>query len=42
VTVRYDWLDRVHRVAGRDALNQLARERALERVLHNAAWARGR
>ena len=40
VTVRYDWLDRVHRVAGRDALNPLARERALDTHLLNAAWAR--
>ena len=41
VTVRYDWLDRVHRVAGRDALNPLARERALDTHLLNAAWVRG-
>lgn len=29
-TVRYAWLDRVHRVAGADALNPLARERRLD------------
>ncbi len=40
LTVRYDWLDRVHRVAGRDALNPLARERKLNTHLLNLAWAR--
>jgi len=40
-TVRYAWLDRVHRVAGRDALNPLARERKLDTHLLNAAFKRG-
>jgi hypothetical protein len=40
-TLRYDWLDRVHRVAGRDALNPLARERRLDTHLLNAGYARG-
>lgn len=40
-TLRYDWLDRVHRVAGRDALNPLARERKLATHLLNAAYVRG-
>lgn len=40
-TLRYDWLDRVHRVAGRDALNPLARERRLDTHLLNASYARG-
>ncbi|WP_108471024.1 alginate export family protein [Rhodanobacter thiooxydans] len=38
LTVRYDWLDRVHRVAGRDALNPLARERKLNTHLLNLGW----
>ncbi|HWU77295.1 MAG TPA: alginate export family protein [Rhodanobacter sp.] len=33
--VRYDWLDRVHRVAGDEALNPLARERRLDTHLLN-------
>ncbi len=41
LTLRYDWLDRVHRVAGRDALNPLARERKLDTHLLNAAWTHG-
>ena len=41
LTVRYAWLDHVHRVAGRDALNPLARERALDTHLWNAAWTSG-
>jgi hypothetical protein len=41
LTVRYDWLDRVHRVAGRDALNPLARERKLNTHLLNLAWTQG-
>ncbi|MEO8998806.1 MAG: alginate export family protein [Rhodanobacter sp.] len=41
LTLRYDWLDRVHRVAGSDALNPLARERRLNTHLLNAAWTRG-
>jgi hypothetical protein len=40
LTVGYDWLDRVHRVAGRDALNPLARERKLNTHLLNLAWTR--
>ncbi|MEO8777269.1 MAG: alginate export family protein [Rhodanobacter sp.] len=40
-TVRYDWLDRVHRVAGPDAINPLARERRLDTSLFNAAYVRG-
>ncbi|HJW05032.1 MAG TPA: alginate export family protein [Rhodanobacter sp.] len=40
LTLRYDWLDRVHRVAGRDALNPLARERRLNTHLLNLAWNR--
>jgi hypothetical protein len=41
LTLRYDWLDRVHRVAGRDALSPQARERKLDTHLFNAAWIRG-
>jgi hypothetical protein len=41
LTVGYDWLDRVHRVAGRDALNPLARERKLNTHLLNVGWAHG-
>ncbi len=41
LTVRYDWLDRVHRVAGPDALNPQARERKLDTHLLNAAYAHG-
>ncbi|KZC19359.1 MULTISPECIES: alginate export family protein [Rhodanobacter] len=40
LTLRYDWLDRVHRVAGRDALNPLARKRKLNTHLFNLAWSR--
>lgn len=40
-TIRYDWLDRVHRVAGPDALNRLARERHLDTHLFNATHVRG-
>lgn len=40
-TIRYDWLDRVHRVTGPDALNPLARERKLDTHLFNAAYVRG-
>jgi hypothetical protein len=39
-TVRYHWLDRVHRVAGDEALDPLARERDLDAHLINAAWTR--
>lgn len=38
-TLRYDWLDRVNRVAGEDAINPLARHRDLNTHLLNAAWA---
>jgi len=40
-TLRYDWLERVHRVAGRDALNPQARERRLNTHLLNASYAHG-
>lgn len=40
-TLRYAWLDRVHRVAGPDALSPQARERRLDTHLFNAAWTRG-
>lgn len=39
--VRYDWLARVHRVAGPDALNRLARQRKLDTHLFNVAHVRG-
>lgn len=42
VKLRYYWLDRVHRVAGDDALDELARERALADHLINAEMVRGR
>lgn len=38
VTLRYAWLDRVHRVAGDEAIDPLARERRLDAHLANAAW----
>jgi hypothetical protein len=38
---RYAWLGRVHRVAGDDALDPLARERALDTHLGELAWKRG-
>ncbi|PZO09591.1 MAG: hypothetical protein DCF27_04945 [Lysobacteraceae bacterium] len=38
VTLRYYYLDRVHRVAGDEAINPLARERKLRGHLGNAAW----
>lgn len=38
LTLGYHWLDKVHRVAGDDALNPLARERDLDTHLVNAAW----
>lgn len=38
VTLGYHWLDKVHRVAGDDALNPLARERDLNDHLFNGAW----
>lgn len=39
--LRYDWLGKVHRVAGPRALNPLARARRLDTHLLNAAWSRG-
>ena len=39
-TARYAWLERVHRVAGDDALDPLARERALDTHLAELAWKR--
>jgi hypothetical protein len=41
LALRYDWLDRVHRVAGDDARDPLARERDLDTHLLNAALQRG-
>lgn len=38
VTLRYAWLDRVHRVAGDDARDPLAREHRLDAHLGNVAW----
>lgn len=41
LTFRYAWLDRVHRVNGDDALDRLARQRALSTHLFNLRWAHG-
>lgn len=41
ITLRYDWLDRVHRVNGDDARDPLARERNLNTHVFNAAWKLG-
>ena len=41
MTLRYSWLDRVHRVSGDGARDPLARERNLESHLFNAAWKHG-
>ncbi len=41
VTLRYSWLDRVHRVNGDDARDPLARERDLDTHLFNATWKHG-
>jgi hypothetical protein len=41
LALRYAWLDRVHRVAGDDARDPRARERALSTHLLNATWKRG-
>lgn len=38
LTLRYAWLDRVHRAAGDQARNVLARERNLDTHLLNASW----
>ncbi len=37
-TLRYAWLDTVHRISGDDARDALARERDLSTHLFNAAW----
>ncbi len=37
-TLRYAWLDRVHRVSGDDAIDPLARERDLSTHAFNLAW----
>ena len=42
LTIRYAWLDRVHRVAGDNALDPLARERNLDSHFFNASWKRGK
>ena len=42
MTLRYAFLDRVHRVNSDDALDPLARERALSDHLFNATWKPGR
>ena len=42
LALRYAFLDRVHRVAGDDARDPLARERALSTHLLNAGWKHGR
>ena len=39
MTVRYAWLERVHRFAGDNARDPLARERRLDAHLLNAAWS---
>ena len=41
LTLRYSWLDRVHRVSGDNALDPRARERDLSTHLINAAFKRG-
>lgn len=41
VTLRYAWLERVHRVAGDHAVDPLARERDLDTHAFNAAWSHG-
>ena len=41
LTLRYAWLDRVHRVNGDEALDPLARERDLSTHLFNLAWTLG-
>ena len=41
LSLRYAWLGRVHRVAGGDALDPLARERDLSSHLFNAVWKQG-
>jgi len=41
LTLRYAWLDRVHRVNGDQALDPLARERELSTHLFNLGWTHG-
>ena len=41
ITLRYSWLDRVHRVNGDEARDRLARERNLDTHLFNASWKHG-
>ena len=41
LALRYAFLDRVHRVNGDDAIDPLARERALSTHLFNLAWTHG-
>ena len=41
LTLRYAWLDRVHRVNGDEAIEHRARQRALSTHLFNAAWTPG-
>lgn len=41
ITLRWSWIDRVHRVAGDRALSPLARERDLDTYLANLAWTHG-
>ncbi|MFS8064582.1 MAG: alginate export family protein [Luteimonas sp.] len=41
LTLRYAWLDRVHRVNGDDAIDPLARERDLSTQLGNVTWKHG-
>lgn len=41
LVLRYAWLGRVHRIAGDEALDPLARERSLDSHLFNAAFVHG-
>lgn len=41
LTLRYAWLDRVHRVNGDEAIDPLARERDLSTQLANVTWKHG-
>jgi hypothetical protein len=41
LTLRYAWLDKVHRVNGDDAIDPLARERDLSTHLINLGWKHG-
>ncbi len=41
ISLRYAWLDRVHRVSGDGARDPLARERRLDAHLANASWKGG-